>query len=395
MPTGEQRRYDAAVVGGGLVGTAAALSLAREGRRVALIERQPPKRIAGALGFDPRTVALTPVSRRLLERLGVWSEIPAQPIVAMRVWEQAGTAAVHFDAGSVLEEALAWVVEVGRAAEALWSRCEGIVEVFCPAEVEDIDADAERVMISGPGVRLETDLLIAADGVSSKVCELLHVGVRRRPEHHRAIATVARMEGDHQGVAYQRFGATGPLALLPLDAPNHVSVIWSVADSCAEALMALPATGFAETLQRASERVLGAVIEVDRRAQIRLADMIVDDFNPVQRVLVIGDAAHTIHPLAGQGLNLGLEDIERITDTGVTRADLGAAGTWRRYARGRRARAELMTGLMGLFENAYGIHDPIARWIRNVGVRFIDRTPAIKNQLMREAMGLGPIAQHR
>ena len=299
--------YDVAVVGAGLVGAVAALTLGGTGRRVALIDREAPQARTGRLGFDTRTVALTGASLALL---GNRVEAAA-PIRRMKVWEECGTGAIEFDANAVGAQALAWVVEASPARTALWQACAECPNVECligdvvglTEEITSVrltfaerDRPGAAPPVSAPST-VSARLVIAADGASSKVCELAGVKALTRGEGDAAIATVVEMERPHEGVARQRFGANGPLALLPLPHPRTVSLIWSLDRDAAERLAALEDTQFADALEAASEGALGRVKDLDRRTLAPLAQHVVANCNPLQRLLVLGDAARTVHPL--------------------------------------------------------------------------------------------------
>ena len=396
--------YDVAVVGAGLVGAAAALTLGGTGRRVALIDRETPQARTGRLGFDTRTVALTEASLALL---GNRVEAAA-PIRRMKVWEECGTGAIEFDADAVGAQALAWVIEASPARTALWQACAecpnvqrligdvvGLTEEVTSVRLTfaELDRPGAAPPVSAPST-VSARLVIAADGASSKVCELAGVKALTRGEGDAAIATVVEMERPHEGVARQRFGANGPLALLPLPHPRTVSLIWSLDRHAAERLAALEDPQFADALEAASEGALGRVKDLDRRTLAPLAQHVVANCNPLQRLLVLGDAARAVHPLAGQGVNLGLEDVARVQrKASEGEGDLGRAGLWRGFAARRRLRSEGMVALMKALSTAYGLRDPVARWARNVGVRWIDGTAAVKRQLILEAMGTGPLAK--
>ena len=411
--------YDVAVVGGGLVGAAAALTLGRSGFRVALIDRRRPTRTAGALGFDIRSVAL---SRSSLDLMGI--EIAANRIDQMCIWEEYGGGRLTFSASEAGVDALAWIVESSRACVALWDECGGL------PNVDWIEGVVDRIVSQDAGITLKLDnrsvaarLLIAADGADSKVRALAGVGLADRslqpgklprpltrmevpafppsPEAYfhasagdAAIATVVRTARPHHDIAYQKFSADGPLAFLPLADPTCSAVIWSTQRGTADELAALDDAAFTAALDAASEHALGGIARLDRRFTFPLPQRVVRDFNPAPRILLVGDAAHTLHPLAGQGVNLGLEDVAGIVEEAVRDpTDLGRAGRWRSFALRRRARAEVMIGLMRAFRDGYAYGGPIGRWIRNSGVRTIDATPAIKRQLVREAMGMGVLAK--
>ena len=405
MPHDKERIYDAAVVGAGIVGLATALALADSGRRTVLIERQTPRRLRGALGFDIRSVALTSASLRFLQGLGGLEGIAPAPIERMRVWERDGAARLRFEA----EETLAWVVENSAVVEGLWRTASGRLDTIAPATVaamSGIGGDAESATLRvQDGDDVERDisawLVVAADGAESPVRALAGVATRHEPRsrqgEQRAIATVARTEKPHRGIAWQRFGKTGPVALLPLSDIHAVSVIWSGDAAQSEHLLALDDAAFRAALGAETEHVLGQVEAVDRRHAFSARQTLAASLNPSPRLLLAGDAVRTLHPLAGQGVNVGLEDVRAIAAVAAKESndDLGRAGLWRDYARSRRRRSKMMIALMrGLLE-AYcgtGAHGPWRRLARNEALRWIEASDAVKAQLVREAMGLGAFA---
>ena len=407
MPHDKERTYDVAVVGAGIVGLAAALALANAGRRTILIERQTPRRLRGALGFDIRSVALTSASLRFLQGLGGLEGIAPAPIERMRVWERDGVARLRFEA----DETLAWVVENSAVVEGLWRTASGRLDTLAPGTVTAMsgvrgDETESAVMLrvqNGDGAEsnVYARLVIAADGAKSPVRTLAGVATRHEPRsrqgEQRAIATVARTEKPHRGIAWQRFGKTGPVALLPLSDAHAVSVIWSGDAVQSEHLLALEDAAFRAALGEETEHVLGDVEAVDRRHAFSAQQTLAASLNPSPRVLLAGDAARTLHPLAGQGVNVGLEDARAIAAIAAkeSNADLGRAGLWRDYARSRRRRSKMMMALMRSLLEAYcgaGAQGPWRRLARNEALRWIDASDAVKAQLVREAMGLGAFA---
>ena len=398
---------DAVIVGGGIVGLAAALAIARTGRCVALVERAPPTRLRGKLGFDTRTVALTPASKAHL--CGLADDASALPTSAMaairtmRVWEFDGSASLGFEDPC----ALAWVAENSAVTTALWSAAAGRVELIARASVVDVVEARERIVLTLDGAAeaaaprvVPARLVIAADGANSAVRTLSGVDVRGdaipAARGQRALATIAKMRRAHGHVAWQRFGRSGPVALLPLPDEHCVSVIWSTSESVHAQLSALDDAGFAAALAEETEGINGGVDAVDRRVAFPLRQSLAADLNPTPRTLIIGDAARTLHPLAGQGVNLGLEDVYALGVTANAGGDLGAPGTWRDFARDRRMRSKAMLaamrGLLAAYCGPYAAN-PWMRLMRNAAIRRIDASRMVKAQLIREAMGVGPLSE--
>ena len=401
--------YDAAVVGAGIVGLAAAIALARDGHRIALVERTPPERLRGALGFDLRSVALTPGSVDFLRALDGVEEADLTPIETMQVWEYDGSGSLRFDSDDALDlgrpaarRALAFVAENSALATRLWRVASDCLDIISPASVVGFTQGPAALVLEGPDVAAR--LVVGADGANSMVRKLANTSLRYEPPHRggfqHAIATVARATRGHGNVAFQRFGRSGPVALLPLqdgaasEMHRTLSVIWSTSETDSQRLKSLDDEGFRHALGEETERVVGDFVAVDRRLSFPVRQALVEDFNPNPRILVIGDAARTLHPLAGQGVNVGLEDVRALV-AGADHSDLGAPGRWRGFSRQRRTRSKLMMASMRALLASYcGPHagNPWMRLARNAGVRFIDATPDIKAQLIREAMGLGPMA---
>ncbi len=388
--------FDVLVVGGGLVGASVALGAAALGWRTAIIEQQRPEPGRGRLGMELRTVALAPTSQALLADLGLWREIPAVPYRSMRVWEERGAAQLDFAASEVGRAELGWVVEVGVLSAALWRRLESHSDVECLVgePVADLSPVPGGIAVGVGGGTVRGRLVIAADGAHSAVRERLGVAVREFETDQVAIATVARTARPHGQAACQRFLLEGPLALLPGNSERLVSVIWSQPTASAARRQGLGDAGFREELGRASGYCHGEILDVDRRVGFPISQAIGATPHPHGRVLLIGDAARVVHPLAGLGVNLGFEDVAGVLER-LRRAlgeDPGAAGRWRAFARRRRARGMAMIGFLAGLRAFYGMPQPVAHTVRNLGVRFVDRAGPLKRQLVREALGFGPIA---
>ena len=383
---------DVAVVGGGLVGALAALSAARAGRSVRLLDARTPVTRNGSFGYDVRTVALSPTSLDLLGSLGVAAS--GTPFRRMQVWEERGTARLEFDAEAVGQPALGSIVPVGPTVAALWAALDAHPNAECDGAfpLSGIELGDDDIQLISKEDQLQTRMLVAADGIDSTVRRLLEVDAERRPTGHHALATLVRTSRPHQNVAYQCFGDEGPLALLPGPEPDLVSIVWSQPAAAAERRTSLGDVEFCAELTRVTEGVLGDILQTDVRVVLPLEQLVVDDFCPRPGVVVIGDAARVLHPLAGLGVNLGFEDVAGLGGL-FTSASLGSSAEWRTYARRRRLRAQAMVALMSAFQMAYAIRDPLVRMLRNTVVGALDRSPALKAQLVREALGIGPLAR--
>ena len=384
--------FDVIVTGGGIVGASAALCLARGGQRVLVVDSKVPERTACRDGFDVRTVALSPGSISLLQSLGALEDVRRAPINRIVVWESEGTATIDFDANEIGAETLAEVVESNVLVERLWTILTDRVALRAPSTVDAVEHFRDRVELVIDKNVVSAACLVVAEGRRSATLQRLGISVRDYESKSRAIGTVVSTHRPHNGCALQHFG-DGILALLPLPEERRISVVWSLPAERHAQVMALDGGGFAAALMHASESALGEIREVEERVSFPIGQSLVSDFNPMPRVVVIGDAARTIHPLAGQGVNLGLEDVRGIEAVvGHLNGDLGAKGVWRQFAIKRRARGRMMLGLMDFFDRTYGASGPYGRWVRNLGVRTLNNVPTIKYQLMREAMGVGPLA---
>jgi len=379
------RDFEVAIVGAGVVG--AALARALQGLRVALIAQAAPERPApGAL--EARVYAISPGNAAFLERIGAWGAIPQErltPVHAMRVFGDDGRSRIDFDAWQSGAAELAWIVEDAELQCAL-----GLgVGVFSAAECERIEVDAQRATLSlGDGATLRANLVIGADGARSVVRAQAGIAVREQGYGQSAVVANFSCERPHRNLAWQWFQGGPVLALLPLPG-ERVSMVWSVAQAQAARLMALAPEQLCAAVAAASHHALGALALVSSpRAfplrRLRAQRMI------APRTALLGDAAHVIHPLAGQGANLGLQDARALAGVLLGREPFRDAGEARLLRRYERSRTEAVTamdavvhGLHGLFGSGGG--GALAS-LRNAGLNLADRLPVLKNLLVRQAM---------
>ncbi|MFL6621404.1 MAG: UbiH/UbiF/VisC/COQ6 family ubiquinone biosynthesis hydroxylase [Sulfurifustis sp.] len=386
--------YDVVVVGGGIVGAAFACALGDSALKVALIERTPPVTAMSA-DYELRVSALTLASRTLFEALGVWDGIAQRRVAgvcAMQVWDAEGRGEIRFDAAEIGEPYLAYIVENNVIAAALHERMQQHTNVHVvTGAFADIERDADATVRLADGRNLRARLVVAADGAESAVRERLDIRPRSLDLRQQGIVAAVRTERPHQQIARQVFLPTGPLAFLPLPDSRACSIVWSVDDVRAHELLALDDAGFIAALATACGNRLGAVVSVSKRAAFPLALMHAERY-VAERAVLIGDAAHTVHPLAGQGVNLGLLDAaalaEVLLDATRERRDIGARHVLRRYERWRRGENMGMIAVTGGFKYLFGNDSPPLAGLRSAGLAITNRLAPIKHAIMRRAAGL-------
>ncbi len=393
-------RFDVVVVGGGMVGGTLACALAEGGLSVAIVEASPPRPPAPAdagAPFDVRVSALTRGSEAVLRRLGVWPGIEGRrlaPFREMVVWDAGGDGTLRFDSADLGEPTLGHIVEnrvVVAAIEERLGTLPGLTWLRPEAPVAlTVTPDAAVLRVAAGARTVPARLVVGADGGRSRLRDLAGIGLHRSQYGHSALVATVRTELHHGDTAWQRFLPSGPLAFLPLP-EGHCSVVWSVPPAHAQELLDLEPEDFARQLEIAFELRLGQVSWVGERAVFPLYRQHADRYvRP--RVALVGDAAHTIHPLAGQGVNLGLLDAAALAEVVLSACargqDPGALPTLRRYERWRKGHNLLVQGAMDGFRLLFGTDLAPVRVLRNLGLRLTDGAPAVKRLLMRQAMGL-------
>ncbi len=385
---------DTVVVGGGVVGAACALSLAQAGLGVALVEGREAAAWSAAAP-DLRVFAIAPDNAEVLQSLGAWSGVlrsRAHAYRRMRVWDAAGGGELGFDADALGREQLGWIVENSLLQERLWSLLAGAgVQVLCPARVESMEQDESSVRLRlEDGTRLQSRLAIAADGAQSTLRELAGLQVSTHDYRQRGVVAFVQTTGSHEDTAWQRFLPGGPLAFLPF-AEGRSSIVWTLPDAEAERVLSIDDAVLGRELTNASQARLGEVTLVSERAAFPLRRQLAKDY-VAGRVLVVGDAAHVVHPLAGQGVNLGLRDVSglhaSIVDAQARGVSWDAPHRLSRWSRTRRSENAAAAYTFDAINRLFSNEEMHSSLLRGPLLGLAGRVPGLANAFWRRASGL-------
>ena len=405
--------FDIIIAGGGMVGASLACALSGRGLRLAVIDglvfdsgNIPPRKTQPS--FDARVSAIAPASRDFFRELDVWHDMEAirvSPYQGMHVWDADGTGSISFNSADIQQPELGFIIENSVILAALHRRLEAVPDVtlIAPAMVERIDRHfsrrdplAARTSVHcATGDSFRAALLVASDGPNSRIRQLAGFRTREWDYRHQAIVTTVRTELPHGATALQRFMTSGPLAFLPLTAPqgsdgHYCSIVWSILPEQAAELLALDDEAFAMRLRTAIENRLGAIQWVAPRSGFPLRQRHAVNY-VMDNIVLVGDAAHTIHPLAGQGVNLGLQDARtlarEIHANLRNRRAVNDPLMLQRYQRRRVGRNLSMMWMMEGFKFLFAQQSLPYRWARNAGLSSVDNLPVLKNRLIRQAAG--------
>lgn len=385
--------YDVIIIGAGMVGTALASLLARSNFSVAIIEAHEPK------CFDPnaevglRVSAISPGSAAILEQAGAWKQISAsrcRPYRRMQVEDGVELDPLVFDAPPFNMERLGTIVENELIQWSLWQSVSsaGLVDLYCPDRLAGIEFEGEfnRVSLKS-GKTITAPLVVGANGAASRVRKFIGIAQDHWAYNQHGLVAVVGKEKPNPGVAWQRFMSSGPLAFLPLQ-DGRSSIVWTLPSIEAQRIAKLDDDGFMQELEIVSSGWLGQVVSTGPRAIFPL-NMRLSESYSAQRTVLMGDAAHVVHPLAGQGVNLGFADAAALTESvihaGKSGRDIGTLKTLQKFDRWRRAESETMAFGMHALNGLFGV-DTLSPF-RSLGLSAVKRSWTLKDMFLQRAAG--------
>lgn len=393
---------DVAIVGGGMVGLAVACGLQGSGLRVAVLEQRVPEPLAADAPPQLRVSAINAASEKLLTRLGIWQDIlsrRASCYHGMEVWDKDSFGHISFDDQNMGYSHLGHIVENAVIHYALWNKAQqsSDITLFAPAELQQVAwGENETFLTLKDGSMLTARLVIGADGANSWLRNKADISLTFWDYQHHALVATIRTEEPHEAVARQVFHGEGILAFLPLSDPHLCSIVWSLPPQEAQRMQQASEDEFNRALNIAFDNRLGLCKVESERQVFPLTGRYARQF-AAHRLALVGDAAHTIHPLAGQGVNLGFMDaaeliaeLKRLHRQGK---DIGQYIYLRRYERSRKHSAALMLASMQGFRDLFSGANPAKKLLRDIGLKLADTLPGVKPQLIRQAMGLNDLPE--
>lgn len=390
-------KYDVIIVGAGITGLTQALLLADSDLTIAVIDAKAQADKPDLQHYDNRVFAISPASQQLFTRLQVWPDITAlrvSPYTRMHVWDSEGDGNITFSAAQTDAPQLGHIIENSVLCHALAARAQALPNVtfYWQRQLQALTTtDSEVSLQTAAAEAFSASCVIGADGALSWVREQNAMSLREWDYQHQAIVATVQTALAHEKTAYQRFMPNGPLALLPLVDGHTCSIVWSTATAHAEALLALSDAEFNTEISRAFAHHLSDITLQSQRWSFPLRMRHANTYCK-NRVALIGDAAHTIHPLAGQGANLGLADAAALARTLLAaharERDIGSQATLRRYERARKGANWQMIAGMEALKQLFANTQPLVTLARNKGLNWVDQTAFIKQLFMHKAAGL-------
>ncbi|SFR11132.1 2-octaprenylphenol hydroxylase [Enterobacter sp. kpr-6] len=393
---------DVAIVGGGMVGLAVACGLQGSGLRVAVLEQNAPVALSDNAPPELRVSAINAASEKLLTRLGVWSEIVAHRASCyhgMEVWDKDSFGRITFNDESMGYSHLGHIIENAVVHQALWQKAQQSTDVtlITPAELQQVAwGENEAFLTLKDASMITARLVVGADGANSWLRDKADIPLTFWDYHHHALVATIRTSEPHNAVARQVFHGDGILAFLPLSDPHLCSIVWSLSPHQAKAMQEADDATFNQALCVAFDNALGLCQVESERQVFPLTGRYARQF-AAHRLALVGDAAHTIHPLAGQGVNLGFMDaaelINELRRLHREGKDIGQHLYLRRYERSRKHSAALMLAGMQGFRELFAGQNPAKKLLRDVGLKLADTLPGVKTGLIRQAMGLNDLPE--
>ncbi|MBK2094743.1 UbiH/UbiF/VisC/COQ6 family ubiquinone biosynthesis hydroxylase [Francisella philomiragia] len=385
---------DVVIVGGGMVGLSLALSLHQNGLQVAVIEaREMNYKHLNSDRVETRVSAINHTSKRLLEDLGVWNAIKSNrisPYYQMCVWDDVPSESITISAEEISEHSLGNIVENDVITQALITEISNTgIEIYANQRIEKIQKNGNTELVVLADKIVETSLIVGADGANSFVRDYFNFETKVKPYKHTAIVATLELEKQHNQTAYQRFYGKGVLAFLPLENPNKASIVWSVKTDYANFLMSLADEKFELELAKAINNTLGSVKLLSKRFSFELVQRHAKSYIK-SNVVLVGDAAHTIHPLAGQGVNIGFKDVialSKVVSEAFAKGRLiGHISTLDKYQRERKLDNTKMIALMKAFKEVFGSENDYIKKARRAGFEFVDKYSIVKSLVVKQAL---------
>jgi 2-octaprenylphenol hydroxylase len=385
-------KYDVIIVGAGMVGLACAVALAQQDFKVTLVEANALKLNENNLVPQARVSAINTASIELLKKLGIFEKIPTDkiaPLIKMQVWDESGGGQIDFDSAEIGLPRLGYIIANDDMQRAAWSAISMHKNVSFHHETPlKITRESSRIILEFAEHKIAASLLIAADGANSWVRKTMGIEAEIKPYAQSGIVAVIETEKPHENGAYQNFLPTGPLGALPLSDPHHMAIVWSADYDYAHTLLEMEASRFNSLLQVSLGNKLGASALITERQEFPLKAVHAEHYCQ-ERLVLIGDAAHTIHPLAGQGVNLGFKDVDVLTQCIVEakqkHRDIGAFRVLRAYERARKWDNQSMLVAMRGFKTVFGAKNSLLIQMRSLGLNLVNKCGPVKKLLMRMA----------
>ncbi len=386
--------YDVIVNGGGMVGASFACLLAQTGKKIAVIEANKLKPFDEHSDYDLRVSAISRASQNAFVKIGAWDamlSMRALPYEVMDVWdgEGDGSGNVRFDAADIGEPDLGHIIENSVIQNAVANTLAESpnTKVYQPVKLHSFEVLDDCVVVNlDNNTQISAELIVGADGANSQIREMAGIDIDIDDYGQRGLVATVKTQHHHEYTAWQRFQSTGPLAFLPLP-DGSCSIVWTLPSDRADYYLSLNKTDFKSALGDAFEHKLGKITKVSERAAFPLRGSQAKPY-VLPRIALIGDAAHTIHPLAGQGVNLGIKDAVELAQQLAIVSDCGSLKTLRRYERARRGDNVLTMRSMEAFRLLFGHDADVVKSARNIGMKLFNQVPIVKNQVIKKAMGL-------